>query len=395
MDITEEHQVEKAQQESRTRISKGKERNSDNGVGQKKPPVKKGQKSPFEKAHDHVVVTSNSVGMKKPISNSSQKSPGKTHVPPPKPSKPSDSAKSRTRKGPDFDENLELIRMQDKILGDSGKLLAIRTARNFTDDASCCRCFHHSKTTLHAISDCPQVSLLWKSLVHTSHWPSFFNFDLNEWIHVNLNKDLSDDKSGMWSSIFGSTCWFIWKQRNKCVFEGIEENALALLPQIKAHVSFVKEANSHNIQVAGEHQFQVVMIKWTPPEAGWIKCNSDGYHDLYSNMIKCGGVFRDHNGQWITGFHKKLGAGDILQAELWGILLGVNLGIEKGFEKIIFECDSTLCVNFRESNRLADALASHNSASEDIVIFDSVPIFCCNILQEDLRNLSLPRRVVI
>ncbi|KAF7812231.1 putative ribonuclease H protein At1g65750 family [Senna tora] len=201
----------------------------------------------------------------------------------------------------------------------------VRVARNFPDVPSCVRCSHQSEKALHAIRDCPQ---------------------------------------------------------------GSQDNALALSPQIKAHVSFIKEAKSHNMQVAGEHKYENVMIKWLAPEAGWIKFNSDGCHDLYSNKIKCGEVFRDHNGQWITGFHKNLGIGSVGSHPLSPIIKNIRSQLSRLKEfKVIH--------NFRESNRLADALALHDSTSEDIVIFYSIPTFYCNILQEDFRNLSLSRRVVI
>ncbi|KAF7827616.1 MLP-like protein 28 [Senna tora] len=302
-----------------------------------------------------------------------------------------------------------------------------RVNRKHSIDARCVRCLQNSETALHAIRDCSRVSCLWKSLVHPLLWSDFFALDIKAWIQDNLNKDWSGDKSGMWNLIFGSTCWFIWKQRNTCVFYGVQDNAMALLSHIRAHVNYLREAYSHNIEVASKPLHRNIMVSWVPPEEGWLKFNFDGSQRLNSNKISCGGVFRDHNGSWVTGFYRNLRVGDSLQAEMWGLLLGIKLGIDKGFDKIFFEGDSSLAIKlikegcssshplcpvinyirsfltrvnfklmhiFRESNHLADALASLGHGSlEDYVLLDNVPDACYNFFQDDRRKLGFPRRI--
>ena len=100
-----------------------------------------------------------------------------------------------------------------------------------------------------------------------------------------------------------------------------------------------------------------------------------------------------------------------LHAELWGILIGIRLLIQRGFTHVFIESDSAIAISFlakgcmdtlscaplvreiravipsfarvawghvfREANTVADGLAKHGmSLSESEEIFDSLPSFC-------------------
>ncbi|KAG8486209.1 hypothetical protein CXB51_019502 [Gossypium anomalum] len=58
-----------------------------------------------------------------------------------------------------------------------------------------------------------------------------------------------------------------------------------------------------------------------------------------------GGCVRDHNGGWIIGFAKYLGSCTVLEVELWRILDGLNLILDRHFEKILIQTDSTEAIN--------------------------------------------------
>lgn len=45
-------------------------------------------------------------------------------------------------------------------------------------------------------------------------------------------------------------------------------------------------------------------------------------------LLGAGGCLRDEYGNWIVGFFKYVSIGNVLQAELWAILLGLNLAIQ-------------------------------------------------------------------
>ncbi|KAF7821084.1 Ribonuclease H-like protein [Senna tora] len=93
-----------------------------------------------------------------------------------------------------------------------------RLRRGFTDNDICKRCGQSSESAIHAIRDCPVVSGLWKSLVHTRYYNIFFTSNLQDWILCNLSKNMGYEEDLDWSSKFGITCWLVWKQRNQWVF---------------------------------------------------------------------------------------------------------------------------------------------------------------------------------
>ena len=57
-------------------------------------------------------------------------------------------------------------------------------------------------------------------------------------------------------------------------------------------------------------------------------------------MAGGGGLLRDQDGRWISGFSFKLGTCSVLVAELWAILHGLRLAWEKGVRKLTVETDS-------------------------------------------------------
>ncbi|KAF7829792.1 putative calcium-binding protein CML44 [Senna tora] len=157
-----------------------------------------------------------------------------------------------------------------------------------------------------------------------------------------------------------------------------------------------------------------------------LTVNTDGSHKPDTDSISCGGVMRDHNGNWVKGFAKKLGKGGVLQAELWSILTGLQILKDMNMDKVIFEVDSMLAVHlvlndcnqthplfslvqrirrlmedfwnvnlvhtFRESNRLADTLASQaHYLPSGCHVFYRIPQFCSLVFHDDYRMLYVPR----
>ncbi|KAL4355056.1 hypothetical protein GQ457_06G032600 [Hibiscus cannabinus] len=57
-------------------------------------------------------------------------------------------------------------------------------------------------------------------------------------------------------------------------------------------------------------------------------------------MISCGGALRDHMGEWILRFSKCIGVCSIIDAELWGVLVGLESAWSRGFRRIVVETDS-------------------------------------------------------
>ncbi|KAK8558537.1 hypothetical protein V6N12_041839 [Hibiscus sabdariffa] len=81
-------------------------------------------------------------------------------------------------------------------------------------------------------------------------------------------------------------------------------------------------------------------VHWKLLELGWVCLTTDGAVSPGTGIGLVGGVFRADNGSWITGFNKTIGIGCPLQAELWAILLGLQLAWDNGFERLLIQSDS-------------------------------------------------------
>ncbi|KAL4336249.1 hypothetical protein GQ457_07G029660 [Hibiscus cannabinus] len=147
-------------------------------------------------------------------------------------------------------------------------------------------------------------------------------------------------------------------------------------------------------------------VEWAPPEQGWVKLNTDGARHATSGMASCGGVLRDHLGEWILGFSKFIGVCSVIDAELWGVLVGLESAWSRGFRRIVIETDSldvfrllqsdnhsqqrlSLLMHLnrlrhqdwivkvqhivREENRVADSLAKTTSSTGFHVIYYDLP----------------------
>ncbi|KAF7824249.1 ribonuclease H [Senna tora] len=254
-----------------------------------------------------------------------------------------------------------------------------RAARKFSDTDFCKRCGKYSESTLHAIRDCETVMPLWKTLIKQEHWSNFFSLNEKDWIKYNLDNNCSKNHVDDWNSMFGISCWYIWKQRNDWVFNNRHNLANSLIPIIYIHMRNFTAANN-SICCDSNFQKHLEFISWKPPEQDWMKINVDGSHRKDDNSICCGGVVRDNIGRWITGFTKRLGHGSEFQAEIWAILLGLRFAHDKGFPKVIIETDSIMALNFVQSNTdIQHPLGGIRARIRELLSMD--------------YNLSLPRWV--
>ncbi|MBA0878669.1 hypothetical protein Goshw_026656 [Gossypium schwendimanii] len=87
----------------------------------------------------------------------------------------------------------------------------------------------------------------------------------------------------VWSCFFGIVTWCIWKNKNTCIFQG---------------------------------------FPWSAEE-----------------IIK-GRFLRDHNGNWILGFNRRLESCSVFEVELWDILDGVALVQGRQHDRILVQIDN-------------------------------------------------------
>ncbi|KAF7842178.1 ribonuclease H [Senna tora] len=197
-------------------------------------------------------------------------------------------------------------------------------------------------SNMHAIRDCHMVAAILNAFLCPNIRALFFSLPTKDWISWNLKREVTF--SGIqWNIIFPIGCSLIWNWRNKLCND--KEFTMPLEP----HKVILHHAKSFGHAWSDDMIFPSVgsmqrKAHWTKPSLGWVKVNSDGAVCQNSKMSSCGGLLRDTTGKWICGFVANLGLSNVLSAELWGIYYGVKIAWEKGFRKIIVECDSFLAV---------------------------------------------------
>ncbi|KAL6130175.1 hypothetical protein ACLB2K_068556 [Fragaria x ananassa] len=107
-------------------------------------------------------------------------------------------------------------------------------------------------------------------------------------------------------------CGFIWKWKNKVIFD-----SAFILPAWPEKViwSYVEEWTSAQAKANLNSTFSYTMFSWCKPPENYFKLNIAGTRSSNFGKIGAGGVLRDHLGSWVDGFQINLGTGEILDAE--------------------------------------------------------------------------------
>uniref|UniRef100_A0A2C9W0H6 RNase H type-1 domain-containing protein n=1 Tax=Manihot esculenta TaxID=3983 RepID=A0A2C9W0H6_MANES len=166
---------------------------------------------------------------------------------------------------------------------------------------------------------------------------------------------------------------------------------------------------------------------WQPPPQGWMKLNVDGSCLGNPGPASAGGLLRDSSSNWVIGFGLNIGETSILNAEIIGILVGLQLVWSMGFRRVIVESDSlkavrliteedisfhplgdyiqdcrtllnldwqcTLSHVYRQRNYSADSLAkqSHDLKPEELKIWYSPPWKVIHFLNKDRLGIGFKR----
>ncbi|KAA3482036.1 RNA-directed DNA polymerase (Reverse transcriptase) [Gossypium australe] len=156
-----------------------------------------------------------------------------------------------------------------------------------------------------------------------------------ERLTLNLGFHESLQGNGLtWSSLFGMIAWRIWKNRNLLIFQNISWQATEVVKVSSCwarqyessrafHKNNLQNSNSNNIT-----------------NDNWVFLSTDGAVNNHTGVAAAGGVARDHEGNWITGFNHFLGVCTPMEAVIWGIMDGILILLNKGFRRITIASDN-------------------------------------------------------
>lgn len=88
-----------------------------------------------------------------------------------------------------------------------------------------------------------------------------------------------------------------------------------------------------------------ISLGWIKAAAPWMKLNVVGASTGTQRLRGAACVIRDEEGRWRRGAARNLGSCSVEPAELWAVLLGLELAWAAGYKKIIIETDSKLALS--------------------------------------------------
>ncbi|KAJ8448033.1 hypothetical protein Cgig2_028909 [Carnegiea gigantea] len=166
-----------------------------------------------------------------------------------------------------------------------------RCTRGLTSNPICTICDSAEETTLHLLRDCSLAWTVWNAMLPSHDRSSFFTGSLRSWLAYNLGRSGTDNRN--WSTYFATTLWWIWKWRNKCMFDEpnfIPHNPRRVIQEKTASTLQAMQSPAGNSLTIRTEQF----IRWVPPPLGWYKLNVDGAAKGNPGMAGGGGVLRGH-----------------------------------------------------------------------------------------------------
>ena len=192
-----------------------------------------------------------------------------------------------------------------------------------SSSSTCPRCGLFDETVDHVFRHCSKAKMLWFRMVAPRWWNNFFSLPFQQWIIWQMRSSGITQINQDWHELFWITLWNLWKWRNGLVFNGQIDFPSNASEHIRnQHLEYMQEVLSKDmLRVARKKE---TLICWHPPPCGWVKLNTDGSLQQGSGRATAAGLLTDDQGKWLHGFTYNLGISSVIQAEAWGVLMGLQ-----------------------------------------------------------------------
>ena len=130
-----------------------------------------------------------------------------------------------------------------------------------------------------------------------------FNLPLGQWLEINCQKDINFNFMGIpWKILFDMGVWRLWLHKNNFIFKTGKVEHLSFKRCIKDSAEYY----SIGINAKLQKTKAIIPVGWTRLLEGWAKLNSDGSALGNPRRAREGGVFQNHDGEWIKGYARPL-----------------------------------------------------------------------------------------
>ncbi|KAL4384144.1 hypothetical protein GQ457_15G026400 [Hibiscus cannabinus] len=190
-----------------------------------------------------------------------------------------------------------------------------RCRRGFSFDASCPSCGCVSESITHILRDCPPTRSLWQSIVPQDRQALFFAAPLETWVVSNIRAGYAFGVSLIpWPCFYSSLLWQLWKRRNDFAFTG------TCLPLDEVYkIGFAWAARFAEAIIVDRPRAAPThtSLQWEPPAPGWVCLNVDASISPITGKVS------------------------ILQAELWSVLVGLQVVRSFDYTRVQVQSDNS------------------------------------------------------
>ncbi|KAF7838223.1 ribonuclease H [Senna tora] len=292
-------------------------------------------------------------------------------------------------------------------------LIKFRCRRWNGGDVFCPWCPNVVEDEFHVLRDCKFAVNLWQRTVPSKIISNFFMGDITQWFNFNLVDTEHVEDCSSWAQFWAVGTWFLWKWRNKALFEVTYSRPSNPWIPIGTFVDMINKAGDPFLPPSPITPRFLSLVSWEKPPTDWVKINSDGALKMHPKRGGFGAIIRNDQGLWVKGVYGSLDNASVFKAEAWGAREGpilakalgaLSLATPSGLRfpaslkdiRILTKSFRGCVVNhrWREANRCADYLASlGTSCNSARVIIETPPADLKLLLLSDVMGIQLPRVV--
>ncbi|KAL0349464.1 UNVERIFIED_CONTAM: putative ribonuclease H protein [Sesamum radiatum] len=186
--------------------------------------------------------------------------------------------------------------------------------------ASKCTCCDHTESLRHLFIDGTGISRVWEYFAKKLN----MNLPRTDNIVLLLNywriSALGANHIRMILPML--ILWFGWLERNDVKHRNKKFNPERIIWKVHQHIVTISKtkiakglnwkgdrhfAKSIGLDIGSSYKPKLKIVKWTKPEAGWIKINTDGASKGNPGVAGAGGIARNEEGAVIFAFYETLG----------------------------------------------------------------------------------------